>query len=78
MCMQNSILHTHDVLFALGRCILKPFWGHFPIYLGLGVYGLGTCLRSLQVMLPLLGEQRDLGILFVPTATSNTTPTRPG
>ncbi len=33
-----------------GRPILRPVWGHFPNYLGLGVYGHGVCvcLHSLQ------------------------------
>ncbi len=32
-----------------GRPILRPVVGRFPIYLGLGVYGHGVCLHSLQV-----------------------------
>ena len=31
-----------------GRPILEPVGGHFPIYLGLGVYCHGVCLHSLQ------------------------------
>ncbi len=31
-----------------GRPILKPVGGHFPIYLGLGVYGHGVCEPSLH------------------------------
>ena len=44
-----TVLHGElIVLFALGRCILSPFRVRFPIYLGLGVYGHGTCLHSLH------------------------------
>ena len=31
-----------------GGPILRPVGGHFPIYLGLGVYGRGVCLHSLH------------------------------
>ena len=31
-----------------GRPILRPVGGHFPIYLGLGVYGHSPCLHSLH------------------------------
>mgnify|MGYP002811913371 CR=1 FL=1 len=32
-----------------GRPILRPAGGHFPIYLGLGVYGHGVCVCTLFI-----------------------------
>ncbi len=36
-----------------GRPILSPVGGHFPIYLGLGVYGHGVCLHLFHMVHPL-------------------------
>ena len=48
ICIQSLILHANHVVLALGRCILRPFRGSVYIYLGLGIYGGGACLHSLQ------------------------------
>ena len=48
--MQHYILDPNHVLFALGRCILKPF-PIFRFILALGGYSHGMCLHSFQDLL---------------------------
>jgi hypothetical protein len=44
--MQNSILLTHDVLLALGRCIPKQFGGNFRFIL-VSVHMVMVCVCTL-------------------------------
>jgi hypothetical protein len=59
MCIQNSILHTHEVLFSIGGCILKLVRDTCEVYLGLGAYDHGTCLNPFILVVKLLAAPLD-------------------
>jgi hypothetical protein len=56
-----------------GRPILRPVKGHFPICLGLGVYGHGPCLHSLHLGFP-KSSWASVSLIVRGTADPGSTP----
>jgi hypothetical protein len=48
ICIQNEILYTHDVLIALGRCLLRPFEAIFRFILA-SVYMVMVCVCTVSI-----------------------------